>query len=350
MRRIAARTIWMWLLFLQFLAWYLMIQQNMEHHDEDDKVVSKSLDILQSSQLEYTKPGVHPQNEKVHVRKSSVNKATTIPAAEQASKDSLSTKTKNQPNLFIHLGPSKTGTSTIQRESVYWQETLAVDKYYYLGKFGDVKYRSPAKIPILFNDDDCFRQASSDYKSNRTSHFRETLCWKDRIDGLDRHRVRKENIVLSYEAYSYRNMYKDRSSDFFQMLRVGFDGWNVTIIPTYRRYYEWYLSCLKELNRRNCLSGSSKEGKWSHEGGSACKNLWQPIQSMLKASHNNNNWPGTKAYTNLDKSIPYWRDGGFPISILNFHDHRHITCTFYCDIITDTRTMCQLCLKQRGTN
>jgi hypothetical protein len=171
------------------------------------------------------------------------------------------------------------------------------------------------------------------------------------VQGLDFHRLRGENIIFSDEAYSYRNMYdpKLKSPDFFRMLRIGFDGWKVTVVPTYRRYYEWYLSCLKEINRRNCLLGASKDGKWPHEGGSACKNLWTPIQNMLKASRDDN-WPGTKSYTNIDKSIPYWRNGGFPVSILNFHSPRHITCTFYCDIIHNTPTTCQLCLKQRGTN
>ena len=254
----------------------------------------------------------------------------------------------NKPTLLIHIGPSKTGTSTIQRESSYWEGILAKDQWYYVGKFASTTYRKPARIPILFDTDDCWKQAVDEYKQNTTHHFRETECWAKRTAGLEKHRLKGDSLVLSDEQYSYKAFYDTKDPEYFKMLRIALQDWNVVVVPTYRRYHEWYLSGIKEKNRKGCL----RIGTWPGSGGNkalACHNLWNPLRKMIHAD----NFPGPNNYGNLDYTIPFWRNAGFPIKMLNFHttpEQPHITCAFYCDIIPNAPTMCEHCQKQQGTN
>ena len=84
-----------------------------------------------------------------------------------------------KPFLIIHIGPSKTGTSTIQRESVSFQQQgyLAADNYTYIGKFSDSSLRRPTKAANLLDHSKCLEEAASAWRMNGTD-FREYPCWK----------------------------------------------------------------------------------------------------------------------------------------------------------------------------
>ena len=123
------------------------------------------------------------------------------------------------------------------------------------------------------------------------------------------------------------------------MLRLGYQDWNVLVVPTYRRYYEWVLSVYKEKNRRGCLSS---DAKWPDQNGEPCQNLWKGVDNALSKKEF-----GASTYKNLDITIPYWSDAGFKLSILNMHSngHLHLTCKFYCNIVSNAPRACQHCMQ-----
>lgn len=306
-----------------------------------------SISKMQSDHQEITKEKedkpTTQQQQTAPISDTGISKAESPQEEQDESKSTATAKTK--PNLYIHIGPSKTGTSTIQRESSYWPSELEKDHIFYLGKFAVGPWRSRAKIAILFDEDECFLQAAQAYhnSTNPNATFRDTPCWARKIHELDQHRQRGDHIVLSDEAYSYKSFLDKKSSSFWNNLRLGLDGWNVVVVPTYRRYHEWFLSGIKEKNRKGCL----RAGKWPHQGGNACHSLWKPIQKMIA----DEGFSGVNSYTNLDKSISYWKDlGGFDVQILNFHATEHLTCAFYCDLVKNAPSTCEYCRKQRGTN
>jgi hypothetical protein len=157
-----------------------------------------------------------------------------------------------------------------------------------------------------------------------------------RTRGIMQYYHNHTSLVLSDEGYSYKGKYsKQNNLTFYQLLRVAYQDWNVTVVPTYRRYFEWILSTYKEVNRRGCLDGNAK---WHHDGGKACSYLWKMIRRKLQSKHF-----GGSFYLNLDVSLPAWRGAGFPVQLLNTHDPQHITCSLYCDVIGDTPHTCQEC-------
>jgi len=242
-----------------------------------------------------------------------------------------------KPNLVIHIGPSKTGTTSIQKESVLFEAQLQQDNYVYLGRYANPKLREPAKVSFLFRDDDCFRQASTEYAQNITREFRETPCWKERFSTLDEYRANGTSIVLSDEAYSYGIKYVERDVQYYTSLKMALSkDWNLLIVPTYRRYYEWILSVAKEYNQKHCLATTAP---WDNH--TQCENLWEKVNNHRR---NNIDYHGIH-YGNLDQTIPAWQEGGWNVRILNFHNpNQHITCDFYCHYVPNAKHTCQHCI------
>lgn len=306
--------LWRFLILQQFL-WFLML---LAHHQDPSDVVR----VLSNS------PTTHSPNEEA--------------APHPAKPDLPSHWDSNKPSLIFHIGPSKTGTTSIQKESLAFTQALQDDRHVYLGRYASPKVREPAKIGALLYKDPCFQQASDDYTHNRTHDFLETKCWKKRMEGLEEYRKNGTSIVLSDEAYSYNLFYMEKwDQHHFEMLRVAFQDWNVLIVPTYRRYFEWILSVGKERNSKHCLHVNAPWPAQKERNPNPCDNLWATVENQVRRPHD---YRGVN-YGNLDVTIPAWHSGGFDTKVLNFHSERHITCSFYCDIVPDTPHTCQQCLE-----
>ncbi|CAB9526107.1 expressed unknown protein [Seminavis robusta] len=238
--------------------------------------------------------------------------------------------------MVIHIGPSKTGTSTIQRETIAMEPFLAKDNFVYIGKFADRKFRQPTHAPVLLNHDRCFQEAATAWKQNHTSHFNETPCWKDRVSGIMKYYHKNTSIILSDEGYSYKSRFDNRT--FYQLLSVAFEDWNVVVVPAYRRYAEWLLSASKEVNRKGCLG---PKAPWKHNKGRPCMDLWKMTDRDRKSTEF-----GASYYKNLDASLPAWRESGFRIALLDFHGEEHLTCNLFCNLIPNTPNTCKECRKR----
>ncbi|CAB9528895.1 expressed unknown protein [Seminavis robusta] len=243
--------------------------------------------------------------------------------------------TGRRPSMIIHIGPSKTGTSTIQRESISLQPFLTRDNFVYIGKFAESKYRRASKAAMLLKNDGCFQEAAAAWKYNN-SNFNDTECWMGRMSGIMKYYHQNISMILSDEGYSYKGRFDNHT--YYQLLRVAFQDWNVVVVPTYRRYAEWLLSASKEVNRKGCLNPNAP---WKHNDGKKCKDLWKMMDRDRKAEHFR-----AYHYRNLDASLPAWRGAGFPIALLDFHGEQHLTCSLYCNLITDTPQTCQECQKR----
>lgn len=252
---------------------------------------------------------------------------------------------KNKPSLIIHIGPSKTASSTLQNESTTFQVPLAADKFIYLGQFADRKVRLPSHAADLLNNDDCLQKASSAWQLSNGEHpnsnnatFADTECWKTKTQRLQEYYNKNISVILSDEKWSFLNQYRGKNDQsYYKMLRVAFQEWNVVVVPTYRRYTEWIVSVSKQYNSATCLA---PDALWPEDGGKACLSVWKRISVFVRQKDY------TAMYINLDKSIPFWRNAGFPVSILQSHNRKHITCSFYCDVIQSTHHTCDYCLQK----
>lgn len=292
------------------------------------------------------------------------------------------------PYLIIHIGPSKTATTTLQKDSVRASRSLALDGYVYLGRYAPQSLRGPAQIANLFRNDFCITQLKELHQlllsSNATlsegfahtntstinvssnlfavtqsllpenaSDIGEILsrvpCWQERVGWIrQQYAANNTNIIISDEAYSYERMWDVLCSDpwFLPTIKAALEvDWNIIVVPTYRRYAEWLVSGSKETNRKFCLENDNENDKslsklerlWPHEGGQQCWTTWEHIDPYLWTTNG-----FAHGYINLDLSIPAWSQRGTPVRVLNVHgNNTHVTTSFYCNIVPNAPYTCR---------
>jgi len=242
---------------------------------------------------------------------------------------------RQRPTLIVHIGPSKTGTTTIQMDSRDFTDSLEMDNYIYAGK-RSVQTRLRRR---LLANNDCLYKVRDYLFNNRKNNGRCAMdipCWKKRMKGVVSGNISK-NIILSDEGYSY--VAGLSSPQFFnktynRALQIAYQDWDFFIVPTYRRYFEWVVSVTKQFNAANCLV----RGGWPHEDGKPCVKIWDSVDNLRRRKGTGRY--SASFYQNIDATIPAWTEGGGRFTTLNFHAKRHITSSFYCDIIKNTPHTC----------
>jgi len=238
---------------------------------------------------------------------------------------------RRRPTLVVHIGPSKTGSSTIQRDSCEFSDSLKMDNYIYAGMFSG---RDMKRIEVrLLANDNCL-YIVRDYLSTDDSGRRamDIPCWQERMKGVVEGNVSK-NVILSNEGYSYSSDILFNKT-YHSALQIAYRDWDFLIVATYRRYAEWVVSVVKQYNANGCLT----KGGWPHEGGKQqCVKMWARIKRFPQTGKfRYNAW----MYSNIEVAIPAWTEGGGRFATLNFHDKPHITSSFYCDILNNTPHTC----------
>lgn len=249
-------------------------------------------------------------------------------------------------SLVLHIGPSKTGTTSIQMESRDMPEALKRDNYIYVGRYAGVINR--AVRPLLSNDDCLYRV--SDYllqededSDNLERRGTDIPCWRDKLAKVNRVQ-NNTSIIWSDEAFSYGNGIS-RNETHLAALRVAFRDWNFLVVPTYRRYAEWTVSVTKEMQSKACLDENHKGAHWPDLGGCPCGQIWDKVDNFRRRDNH-----GGAFYHNIDFTVPRFKAAGIPLSMLNFHSKRGITSSFYCDIIKDAKHTCEHTLNRKKTS
>jgi hypothetical protein len=281
------------------------------------------------------------------------NPASVPPKAAHPSRVPANT---SKPNLFIHIGPSKTATTTLQSYfSKEAKEALIADDYLYMG----YENINPKNYSFIYyslraeRDDEickCLKPWAKAVKSqlgNTTMITYDALkrqydslkpipCWKKVRNELDRLLETNKSILLSHEAYSYgwrAWMYEapDKGRFYLQLFSLELHArWNVTLVAGYRRYAEWVLSAWKEDNAKILLW--KKRARWPHQGGKPLRAAWPVVQRWVES----NQVSDILNYQFPDQSLPVWGSAGFTLHVINLHDlgvGQDIITNFACTVL-----------------
>ena len=205
------------------------------------------------------------------------------------------TKKKKQRFVAIHVGPIKTGTTTIQKDSGQdsnFTKALREDGVVYVGKFSkgeSVHYEEAIECAkkvirlIEKKSDDIGIGVNSVSSSTceKTRQLVRTKCWERYLD---------KSLVLSDEWYS------STKDDFFEqelhnLIRVFVDylGYDeIVIVGAYRRYFDWMGSAYKQRAKNMCL----------HQVEEHCENVWEYVKRFVD-SHKYS----TISCLNLDETL-----------------------------------------------
>ena len=293
------------------------------------------------------------------------NRTFTIqPILNNSPTEKKKTTTTKKPHLILHIGPSKTATTTIQTLLAMNQQLLGDDGYDLAG------YQIPSSSPLisqylydrlLTEKWECWNYSLSlqwaeslsgaDITSSDGQEWQSMMqnepCWQRLSDQLDE--IRHKNIILSNEAMSHgykRFMYKRYPHGLLQLQLFSKElhsRWNVHLVICYRRYYEWLLSALKEQNAK-LLNRKDRGRLWPNEGGKNSRLAWPQMQRWMEHP---DSIVDRYHYQYPDRSKDIWGNAGFHnIHIVNFHspggtdDPSRLFEHFICDIVPHANETC----------
>ena len=253
---------------------------------------------------------------------------------------------KKKGHLTLHVGPSKTATTTLQTDlteafDAGWldggtEEDRAyfhyAGRYYrpYISNITGNLVINRSESPLLSvmrtmrEDGDCadFRRALDDlYEEEKERVAKVSMDADDNGESAF-----FLNVIVSDEAFG--NMWLD-ASDYEAIRDAVGDEWHVTVVVGFRRFQEWIVSSKFQRDRTDKLSAMGKE-YWPSAGGRA---LLPMFPDTLR------DWRHWYHYTD---SIVETVGTTFPVRILNLHspDESSILTQFLCEILESAEVAC----------
>ena len=235
-------------------------------------------------------------------------------------------------NAFVHIGPPKTGTTTIQQYSSTLVKHLLKDGYKMPWSNLDLQLSSCDRVhcsnQVHFST--CF-MASNIYNMNT---FQDKIPFKEKYpcrpdllqSGLE---IANHNYSLFVSAETFALVDASGAMALSQYL-LPWD--NVTIAVTYRRYYEWLVSYYNELNR-----GDS----WSAFKANATIKLRPSILDSLSDPV----WIKTVASRHTLFLVPMFKKEFDNVIVMNFHgdveNNKTLEENVYCDVLPGSKNTCE---------
>jgi hypothetical protein len=255
----------------------------------------------------------------------------------------------NKPYLVIHVGPPKTGTTTLQDALFRMNEEgiLAKDDYSY------VKTSSEKMVSYKVMSLSCHMQLLKQRKAHNdddslSDSLRKVECWKETLEGLDPYLKSKTNLIFSAEPWSFQRMWMSTEEGYAMVdwtslyLTLSHD-WNLLLVFSYRRYPEWIFSAKQQIDQFK--PAKPRLNKWPGRQGGKKLEFIDPLpssrQSMPSISY--------RYSDSLLKEMQKYPE--IPTAIFNMHNLERggLCSTFVCDILENAPHACQYILKEEAT-
>ena len=232
-------------------------------------------------------------------------------------------------NAFVHIGPHKTGTTTIQEYSSRLVKHLLKDGYKMPWSHLDDKELSSCN-QVRFAT--CFL-SSNIYKMNASIRrhkipVKEVYpCRPDLLQsGLE---IANQNYSLFISAETFDQLH---ASNVMALSRYLLPWDNVTIAVTYRRYYEWLVSYHNQL---------SKGDSWRVFEANATIKLRPSILDSLSDPV----WIETLTSKHTLFLVPMFKKEFDNVIVMNLHDDgengKTLEEQFYCDVLPGGKNTCE---------
>lgn len=244
---------------------------------------------------------------------------------------------RHRPTFVLHIGPSKTATSTLQTDCRKMQDQgiLERDKTLFIGRASGIYRKTDPRLKWmhlkgLFGKA-CIKPWSD--VTERPHLLTNSSCLKS-YQMLEESYKMNQSIVYSDEAWSYNNhfgpweLYNSSVSDYLPYLRSTiFRDWDFHILIGYRDLYDWLVSAMKQKWGTECLLVK----EWPPEGDKC------PPPLMLNwASHDGH--MNVRWYRYIDQTVDALLAGELEqnIHLWDFHSGEHITNYLFCNVVADS--------------
>lgn len=219
------------------------------------------------------------------------------------------------PRLILHIGPSKSATTTLQTDL-----TAALDDGWltseYLGRFYRPHRAAVTNVLMLNRSESPLLVTARHMLHSNDCSRPSAICCSRFHDALETYRVMNSTVILSDEAFG--NMWTDPAH--FHAIQTALSShWKVTVVVGYRHFYEWILSSKYQRDRTDRIGNMGKV-QWPEFGG---RSLLPMFPDTL------NEWRQWFHYTD---SIVHMAKASMEVRILDLHamTNRSILTQFLC--------------------
>jgi len=300
----------------------------------ETKIVDKEIETKATEAIEPTAPTLEPVSSAVGLTPvPTSNVAETDISEQKETSNNYNEGNKPKQNLVLHIGPQKTGSTTLQDA---WSEPFGVLSYPL--RMDNYRYRFIHPDQGFFN---CDVSSYGGYQNCKASPKLKGLIRTSKKNG--------QNLLLSDENLDER---------FPEALRevIDDDDWDVTVIVMYRRIHTWLHSWYDQINKTTNKDGKGnilineagqpyrrEHTEWPGEGGVEISTFSSWYKEFTR------HWDSTElvgkhrsiAFKNAYE--PYFNN----IVVHNMHRDGDLVTNFMCETLPDAKHACGL-LKKRN--
>ena len=248
----------------------------------------------------------------------------------------------SKSDLIIHVGPMKTGVDELQKEVQKYKNDLKTDRFEILKSldgFHESCQKELSDVRIQYN-------IMSDKSKSTTKSLQELLrsvsCWKSVLNALKPFR-NKKSVLISDSQLS-----KQLLQDVFQVGPAALDwisiretimtDWNIVIVVSYLRYYEWLPAAkafTEQIHLKQYSSLQPRLARWpgDREKGMVLEPLFP---RFVRNAIEKMDIPYTARL--IDMYRPYVSK----TKIVNMYmQNQSVATTFLCDVLDSATTACE---------
>lgn len=271
--------------------------------------------------------------------------ANTAAVANSLAMDNITTVAKTRPILFLHVGPPKTGSTTLQCTLESLRDHLEQDNYAYIGR-PECPESVPPKRQTEFR---LFAKAlvtgsicqNGVMKGDRGSIPR---CWQDFVAHLDAYRRSSTNVIFSDEAMSNRVA---RTKEYFpklpypwKALQSALVGWDVRVLAMHRPLYDYLPSVYNDFYK--VRPGKIRLHLWN--GGGQCPQQGgidtpQPFDQSGYSIANLMR-PNLKLFPNPAQIYELFQNQGFNVTLIDMNTEQ-LVARIVCRVLPGAIEACK---------
>jgi hypothetical protein len=228
-----------------------------------------------------------------------------IPNADDT-KVTATTSNRLLPLFVMHVGPPKTGTTSLQHAIEQYNSMLIEDNYYFTGNSSFADHFNICVKRV--------RKANLDFTIE---------CWKRILDTMESHRALGHNVILSNEVISVQAQF----SDFRQVIENLLSNWkpNVLIVVGYRHLHNFFPSTHYELQKNQRWPSVEEKGKY--------------VTPFVKFWRYNHGKYALGPIPTPSLVISQFRSFNYSVSVLDIETKEQIT-EFFCNILPQASQTC----------
>lgn len=225
------------------------------------------------------------------------------------------------PLFVLQIGPSKTGTSTLQYYAANNADLLEEDNIYYIGHNRKRPEWNLHTMTGFCYSCDGPKAAECDVK------------WAEFERTINNHYAQNHSVLAIEEMFSAFHSSKCEKQHLWDRLIPLLSKWRVRILFTYRRYYEWVPSQYTQLyNPDGCGKSKRKilhRQSWPDKGGKVIK----PFPDFFDSFEEGN-------ARQPPVIIKKWKDHFDNVQVFNMHTDGEFLTNFFCQMVPEAARVC----------